>query len=155
MTEYLLDKVSGAAAVGQVDDLAEGDAGCLGADLPAVLAPQLRIHHHNNNRGANTTNQHHPQPNRERSKGGGGEREERFEHPDLEVVGVGRVVAAVAGLQVGEVVQVRPPVQRVVHHLPPPAAAAFFLARVRVRVLDPGRSPTKSRKLGARFRWIR
>lgn len=42
MTEYLLDKVSGAAAVGQVDDLAEGDAGCLGADLPAVLAPQLR-----------------------------------------------------------------------------------------------------------------
>lgn len=76
MTEYLLDKVSGAAAVGQVDDLAEGDAGCLGADLPAVLAPQLRIHH-NNNRGANTTNQHHPQPNRERSKGGGEEREER------------------------------------------------------------------------------
>lgn len=75
MTEYLLDKVSGAAAVGQVDDLAEGDAGCLGADLPAVLAPQLRIHH--NNRGANTTNQHHPQPNRERSKGGGEEREER------------------------------------------------------------------------------
>jgi hypothetical protein len=42
MTEYLLDKVSGAAAVGQVDDLAEGDTGCLGADLPAVLAPQLR-----------------------------------------------------------------------------------------------------------------
>ena len=39
---HLLEEIGGAFASGQLDDLVEGDAGGLGARLPAALAPQLR-----------------------------------------------------------------------------------------------------------------
>ena len=117
MPGYLLDEVGGAVSFGLVDLLAEGDVGGLGGDLPAVLALELRstTQKHRSERAKS----HQCRSNREageriRSSQG---RSMREGDTDLAVVGEVGVVAAAAGLQVGEAVQLRAHQQRVVHHL--------------------------------------
>ena len=117
MPGYLLDEVGGAVSFGQVDLLAEGHVSGLGGDLPAVLALELRstTQKHRSERAKS----HQCRSNREageriRSSQG---RSMREGDTDLEVVGEVGVVAAAAGLQVGEAVQLRAHQQRVVHHL--------------------------------------
>jgi len=116
LRRYLLDEVGGAVSFGLVDLLAEGDVGGLGGDLPAVLALELR---------STTT---HKRASKTPSARFAIEREGQSEpiepeggegkgNTDLEVVGEVGVIAAAAGLQVGEAVQLRAHQQRVVHHL--------------------------------------
>lgn len=114
MRGYLLDEVSGAVSFGQVDLLAEGDVGGLGGDLPAVLALELRSS--KEKRASKPRSSPFAIDMRrtgaDRAKGGEGNGD-----TDLEVVGEAGVVAAAAGLQVGEAVQLCAHQKRVVHHL--------------------------------------
>jgi hypothetical protein len=101
-------------SLGQVDLLAESDVGGLGGDLPAVLALELRSS--KEKRASKPRSSPFAIDMRrtgaDRAKGGEGNGD-----TDLEVVGEAGVVAAAAGLQVGEAVQLCAHQKRVVHHL--------------------------------------